>query len=385
MKSPYNPTDQQWMRYALALAASGEGFVEPNPMVGCVILKDGEPVGEGYHTRFGCPHAEREALASVPDGMDLTGTTWYVTLEPCCHSGKTPPCTDAVLEARPSRVVVAARDPFPEVAGRGIEQLRQAGIEVEVGVCEEEANRLNAPYLKRVQSRRPWVIAKWAMTLDGKIATSSGDSKWISNDASRADAHRLRARVDGIVVGIGTVLADDPMLNARVVADNKILDETKVPRVATRIVIDPQARTPIDSKIVTSSDDIPVMIVTYQDADADKKKALKSQGCEVFQVDAKSEGSHVKVVHDLMDHCYQAGMTNLMLEGGGATIGHFFDAGEIDAYQIYMASKLIGGQGASPVKGLGVDRIADSPMLEPLQVEAIEGDLMLKTRKRSGW
>src|SRR5437764_12544149 len=206
-------TDGQWMRRALELAERGRGYVEPNPLVGAVVVRDGRLVGAGWHQRYGQAHAEVNALAAA--GEAARGATLYVTLEPCCHVGKTPPCTDAVIRAGVARVVAAMSDPFPQVAGRGAELLRQAGLAVEVGPCEAEARRLNAPYLKLLARGRPYVHAKWAMTLDGKIATRSGDSKWISNRASRQVVHDLRGRVDGIVVGAGTALADDPQLTAR--------------------------------------------------------------------------------------------------------------------------------------------------------------------------
>src|SRR5688500_6693810 len=206
--------DERGMRQALALATRGRGAVEPNPMVGAVVLSaDGRLVGEGYHERFGGPHAEVIALATAGEGS--RGGTLYVTLEPCCHHGKTPPCTDAVLRSGVRRVVAAMADPFPKVAGGGLRVLRDAGLEVHVGPCGAEAGRLNAPYLKLVRTGRPWVHLKWAMTLDGRIATRTGDSKWISSEASRAKVHDLRGRVDAVVVGRGTVIADDPLLTAR--------------------------------------------------------------------------------------------------------------------------------------------------------------------------
>src|SRR5919197_3355884 len=206
-------SDLDWMSRALELAERGRGFVEPNPLVGAVVVRDGRVVGEGWHRRYGEAHAEVNALAAA--GEAARGATLYVTLEPCCHHGKTPPCTDAVLRAGVRRVVAAMADPFPQVAGQGVAQLRAAGVEVEVGVCEREARELNAPYLTLLAEGRPYVHAKWAMSLDGKIATRGGDSRWISGPASREVVHRLRGRVDAILVGAGTVRADDPLLTAR--------------------------------------------------------------------------------------------------------------------------------------------------------------------------
>lgn len=205
--------DRWHMRRALELAARGQGAVEPNPMVGCVIARGAEIIGEGFHRRFGQAHGEVEALQMAGDRA--AGATLYVTLEPCCHHGKTPPCTKAVLAAGVARVVVAAGDPFPEVHGGGMAELRAAGLDVELGVLEDEARRLNAPYLKLIETGRPWIIAKWAMTLDGKIATATGDSRWISNAQSRETVHRLRGRMDAILAGRGTTAKDDPLLTAR--------------------------------------------------------------------------------------------------------------------------------------------------------------------------
>src|SRR5438876_10929485 len=225
-----NDSDWHWMRRALELAEGGRGYVEPNPLVGAVLVRDHQLVGEGWHQRYGEAHAEVHALAAA--GPAARGATLYVTLEPCCHIGKTPPCTEAVMRAGIERVVAAMVDPFPQVAGRGAALLRDAGILVEMGLGEAEARRINAPYLKLLATGRPYVHAKWAMTLDGKIATRTGDSKWISNEASRRIVHTLRGRMDAIIVGIGTVLADDPLLTARPAGQ----------RTAVRVVLDSQGR-----------------------------------------------------------------------------------------------------------------------------------------------
>ena len=325
---------------------------------------------KGYHQRHGGPHAEREAITAASPDVELTGATWYVTLEPCCHHGKTPPCTEAVIAAKPARVVVATKDPFPEVAGRGIALLEQAGIEVEVGVCEEEANRLNAPYRKRITSRRPWVVAKWAMTLDGRIASRTGDSRWISSDASRERVHALRGRVDAIVTGMGTVRSDDPLLTAR----------PSGPRTASRIVLDQRAELSPDSNLVKSIDTAPVVIVCGENADQANVEQLQRAGCTVLPI---STTDRVSTVNALLDWCDNEGMTNLMLEAGGAVIGSFFAARAIDEYQVYVAGKVIGGRDATgPIEGLGLEMISDSPVLEPLRVEAIDGDLLITTRRK---
>ena len=242
--------DRWHMARAIELAALGRGSVEPNPMVGCVIARGAEVIAEGYHRQFGGAHAEVEALAVA--GVRAAGATMYVTLEPCCHWGKTPPCSEAVIRAGLARVVAAMPDPFPKVAGGGLTALREAGIAVELGVLESDAEQLNAPYLKRLRTGQPWVIAKWAMTLDGKLATRTGSSRWISSERSRELVHDLRRRVDAILVGRGTVVADDPLLTARPPGD----------RTALRIILDRLARTPLDAKLVTTSNQMgPTLII----------------------------------------------------------------------------------------------------------------------------
>ncbi|QDS87656.1 Riboflavin biosynthesis protein RibD [Rosistilla ulvae] len=365
------PIDQQWMRHALALAAQGKGLVEPNPMVGCVIVRDGKPLAEGFHQRFGGPHAERQALAALPADCDPAGATWYVTLEPCCHTGKTPPCSDAVIAARPKRVVIAAVDPFSEVAGRGIDQIRGAGIDVEVGVCEAEANRLNAPFIKRVRQQKPWVIAKWAMTLDGKIATYSGNSQWISGESSRRRVHEVRGQVDAIATGIGSVLADDPTLTAR----------PPGPRTAVRIVMDDKAELPLDSKLLKTRDAAAVYAVVRGDAPQQRVDALRQAGVGLI---VNESGTRTGGVDQLLNWCHDQGMSNLLLEAGAGAMASFFEADAIDEYHVYIAPKLIGGSAApGPLGGIGLSQIAQSPQLEPLQVESIDGDLFVTTRRVS--
>src|SRR5262245_15622465 len=257
------------MARALELASRGEGYVEPNPMVGCVVVQGGEVVGEGWHQKFGGPHAEVEALRVA--GARARGATMYVTLEPCCHHGKTPPCTEAIIAAGIARVVCAQRDPFEQVAGQGIEALKAAGIDVDVGTLEAEAKRLNAPYLKLVTTGRPWIIAKWAMTLDGKIATRAGDSRWISGEASREIVHGLRGRMDGVMVGRGTAQRDDPLLTAR----------PPGPRTATRIVVDSRASLSLESQLIRSVGDAPVLVTVGSDAPQENIDRLTAAGCEV--------------------------------------------------------------------------------------------------------
>lgn len=341
------------MRQALALAERGRGAVEPNPLVGAVVVRAGEVVGSGYHQQYGGPHAEVFALQEA--GERARGATLYVTLEPCCHQGKTPPCTGAVREAGIARVVAAMGDPFPRVAGGGLAELRAAGVTVEVGVCEAEARRMNAPYLMLLERGRPWVIAKWAMTLDGKIATASGDSKWISNEGSRRRVHQLRGRMDAIITGSGTVLADDPQMTARPVG----------PRVALRVVLDRRGRVPKDAQIVRTAREVPTMLVTDRAGYADT-------GCEVLP-GLSPEG--------LLRELGRRRMTNVLVEAGPGVMGAFLDAGLIDEALVFVAPRLVGGSGAlSPMGGKGAERIAEGWSVQPEQVEVIEGDVMVRGR-----
>lgn len=366
-----NSMDEVWMQRALELAARGEGSVEPNPMVGCVIVRDGERIAEGYHAVFGEDHAERAALASVAPGKPIEGAVWYVTLEPCCHTGKTPPCTEAIIAAKPERVVVAMQDPFPRVDGGGLQQLRDAGIPVSVGTGEREALRLNAPYFKRLKTGRPWVIAKWAMTLDGRIATASGDSKWISCEGARHRVHELRGRSDAVVVGAGTVAADDPRLTAR-------LDG---PRTPVRVVFSHKAHLPPNSQLLQTAREIPVRVFTGSSATEERCQKLRDAGVDVIRL---STDDSLAMVGEALDHCGAAGMTNVLVEGGSGLLGSFFDADAVDEYFVAIAPKVIGGRNAlSPVGGQGIDKIADSPAFDPPFVERVENDVLIRVRRKA--
>lgn len=347
--------DHHWMRLALGLAEQGRGSVEPNPMVGAVLVRDGKIMGTGWHQRYGQAHAEVHALNEA--GSNARGSTLYVTLEPCCHHGKTPPCTDAIIQAGIHRVVAAMADPFPRVAGGGIERLRQNGIPVEIGILEEESRRLNAPYLRLLQSGRPYVHVKWAMTLDGKIATSSGDSRWISNERSRERVHALRGNMDAIVVGIGTVLADDPQLTAR----------PEGPRLATRIILDHQARIPLESILVKTATTVPMLVVTAENAPPERVALLRGRGCEVLAV---------ADLNALLTELGNRRWTNILVEGGAGVLGSFLDARVIDEVHVFVAPTLAGGQAApGPVGGIGVDRMKNAIGLERLKLEELDGDI----------
>ncbi len=360
----FSPRETELMQRALELAARGQGHVEPNPMVGAVIVAGDEIIGEGFHTAFGQPHAEIEALQAA--GTQARGATMFVTLEPCCHHGKTPPCTAAIIQAGVARVVVATGDPFAEVAGGGLAELTAAGIDVTAGLLENEARELNAPYFKLVRTGLPWIIAKWAMTLDGKLATATGDSRWVSSEASRAIVHQIRGRVDAVMVGRGTAAADDPLLTARPAG----------PRVATRIVVDAAAALSPESQLVRSLDAAPVLLAAATDAPAVAVERLKAAGVEVLQF----AGDHRARLSALLAELGRRRMTNVLVEGGAKLLGGFFDARLVDEVHVFIAPKIAGGGGLPPVGGAGVELMSDAAMLESVSIRAVEGDVYFRGR-----
>ncbi len=358
------------MRRALELATQGQGYVEPNPMVGCVIVQGAEIIGEGWHRRFGEAHAEINALELA--GGRASGATMYVTLEPCCHTGKTPPCTEAVLKAKVARVVVAQADPFPEVSGGGVAQLQAAGVEIELGVLEAEARRLNAPYLALVERGRPWLIAKWAMTLDGKTATASGSSRWISNEQSRAVVHRLRGLVDAVVVGRRTAQIDDPQLTAR----------PPGPRTAVRVVIDTRASLSSDSQLARTAGDVPVLVVAGPEAPASERSRLEDAGCEVFVCTADSREDRLR---QFLEELGRRRLTNVLIEGGGQLTGSLLTAGLIDDVHVFIAPKLVGGaQAPGPIAGQGIDQMSDALELRDPEVQQLGSDIYVHGRLLRG-
>jgi len=358
--------DRWHMARALELAAQGEGHVEPNPMVGCVVVQGAEIIGEGWHRRFGEAHAEVEALKLA--GPRAGDATVYVTLEPCCHQGKTPPCSRALVEACVRRVVVAQRDPFPEVAGGGIAELDAAGIDVEVGLLEAESRRLNAPYLKLLATGRPWVLAKWAMTLDGKIATRTGASQWISSAESREIVHKLRGRVDAIVVGRQTAQSDDPLLTAR----------PPGARCALRVVVDTRASLSSQSQLARTAGDAPVLVAVGPDAPEAERQRLAGAGCEVFPCRADN---HAARLDELLAELGRRRLTNVLVEGGGQLMGSLLDADQIDEVHVFIAPKLVGGVSAvSPVAGEGIAEMSQAPALEDPQLRQVGCDAYLSGR-----
>jgi len=365
--------DNRFMSRALVLAARGQGRVEPNPMVGCVIVRDGQIVGEGFHEHFGGPHAEVNALAAAGDKAN--GATAYVTLEPCCHQGKTPPCTSALIQAGVARVVAAVEDPFPTVSGGGFAQLHAAGTQCEVGLRTAEAKWLLAPYRKLVATGRPWIIAKWAMTLDGKLATRGGDSQWISSEASRGIVHQLRGRVDALLVGSYTARVDDPLLTARPA------DLADLKRVATRVVVDSSASLPFASRLVQTAADVPVMVAVAKNADSAAQDRLKAAGVEVHPCEG---ATHADRLGALLDELGRRRMTNVLVEGGSRLLGMLFDLKAVDEVHVFVAPKLVGGVGApSPVGGEGLAGVADALSLADISIEELEGDVYIHGRLRS--
>lgn len=333
------------MRRALELAEQGVGFVEPNPPVGAVVVdRELRLLGEGWHQRFGEPHAEVNALHAA--GAAARGATLFVTLEPCNHHGQTPPCTDAIQKAGISRVIIAAQDPARHGEQSGIEKLRSLSIDVEVGLLSDEARRLIAPFTKRVTTGRPFVHAKWAMSLDGRIATRSGDSKWITSEESRALAHRLRGRMDAIIVGIGTVLADDPLLTAR----------PPGPRTPMRIILDSRARLPLASQLVATARNVPVLVCCGPDAPRSARDDLEAAGVEVLECDPGDDARPRWKA--LLAELGRRRMTNVMVEGGSEVLGSCFDAGAVDAVHVFVGAKVLGGrESLSPVGGAGCELI----------------------------
>ena len=356
------------MRRALKLAERGIGLVEPNPAVGAVIInEDGRILGEGWHERFGGPHAEVMALQQA--GTAARGATLVVTLEPCCHFGQTPPCTQSVLQAAIRRVIVATIDPATHARGLGIAELRAGGVEVDVGLCAVEAQKLIAPFQKLLVTGRPWVHAKWAMTLDGKIASTSGNSQWISNEASRLVVHRLRGRMDAILVGLGTVIADDPLLTVRPPGQ----------RVPTRIVLDSTAQTPLKSQLGCTARSVPTMLVVTRSAPRQRCVALAATGAEILVISEDSNGHPDLRV--LLAELGRRRMTNVLVEGGGQVLGGCFDQAVVDEVHAFIAPKVIGGSTApSPVAGIGWPEMSDAISLEELSVEMLRGDLYLRGR-----
>lgn len=358
-------SDKTYMRRALELAQRGAGWVNPNPQVGCVIVKDDRVIGEGWHTAYGRLHAEREALAACSE--DPKGATAYVTLEPCCHHGKTPPCTEGLIEAGIARVVMGAPDPNPLVAGKGVEALRQAGIEVTEGVLVDECLAINEAWFHYIQTKRPHVTAKFACTLDGKIGLRPGETCWLTGEEARERTHEDRHKAAAIVVGIGTVIADDPMLTCR------LGDPVKQP---VRVVVDSQLRIPLDSQLVRTANASPVVVATTQSAPIAKMYSLRDAGVDVLIL--PSDNGLVDLV-ELLDELGRRGVDSLILEGGPTLHAAFFRAGLINSVQAYLAPCVFGGQQTPGAIGsLGLDLAKQAPQLQFTKVTALGRDVLLE-------
>ena len=355
--------EKYYMQRALTLAKLGAGFVNPNPMVGAVIVKNGKIIGEGYHEKYGDLHAERNALRDCMESPE--GATMYVTLEPCCHYGKTPPCTEAIIESGISRVVIGTLDVNPVVAGKGAEILKANGIKVEVGLMEKECKNLNRVFNKYMMSKLPYVVMKYAMTADGKIATVTGESKWITGDMARENVHRLRKNLSGIMVGVSTVIMDDPGLDCR-------LDEpAKNP---VRIICDSHLRTPLSSKVVETAGEIETIIATSSD---DKKKVAeyKKKGCKVINIPQSEKGIDLNV---LMAKLGEMGIDSVLLEGGGTLNYSALESRIVDEIHIHMAPKIFGGSSKTPVEGLGIADINQAIKLNPINTTWAGDDLIIE-------
>lgn len=356
--------DSDYMRMALDLARRGMGFTSPNPMVGAVIVKDGSVIGQGWHERYGQAHAERNALKNCTE--DPAGSTLYVTLEPCCHHGKQPPCTDAILEAGIRRVVVGSGDPNPLVNGKGLQILKDHGIEVIERVLETECDRLNEVFFHYIRTGRPFVVMKYAMTMDGKIATHTGASKWVTGETARKQVAQLRSQYAAIMVGIGTILADDPLLTCR-------MDGGKDP---IRIICDSELRTPLDSRAVSTAKEVPTIIAACR-PDRDRIQAFEEKGCSVLIVPEKDGQVNLGQLMDLLG---ERKIDSILLEGGGTLNWAALESGIVQKVQSYIAPKLFGGQDAkTPVEGAGVADPSQAFRLKNSRITRLGEDFLIES------
>ncbi len=362
--------DSRWMRRALRIAA--KGYTAPNPMVGCCIVKDGVLVGEGYHTLAGKPHAEAEALSAAGD--KAKGATAYVTLEPCSHWGRTPPCADALCTAAVKRVVVATLDSNPKVSGQGLDRIKDAGISVRAGVMESQARKLNEAFFHFHEKKSPFFILKSAVTLDGKTATRTGDSRWITGERSRAFVHQLRAKCSAVMVGIGTLLADDPKLTSRIA-------RRKSPKQPLRIVLDSHLRTPLSSRAVQEARlepvSAPLLIVTTTHASKEAEHLLFGDGVEILRLESGSDG---KVpLKALEEELFQRQIISVLVEGGGTLNAALVEAGMADKILTFIAPKIISGSDApTSFEGVGIAAMADAIHLNSMAVRRFDQDILIE-------
>lgn len=354
--------DREYMQRALALAAQGRGRTSPNPMVGCLVVRDDTVIGEGFHAKAGEPHAEVHALAAAGDAR---GATLYVTLEPCCFQGRTPPCTDLIIKHKPARVVVAMPDPNPRVSGRGVFQLRNAGIEVEVGLLEEDARRLNEAFCKHIATRMPFVIAKCGMSLDGKIATRTGDSRWVTSETARHMVHEIRNEVDAILVGSRTVMLDDPSLTTRLDAG-----KTKDP---IRVILDADDYLDPRARIFHLESNAPTWVVV-----PDERTIAEAN--ETLHIPSGPGGLDMR---HLMRELGARDIVSVLVEGGGTTLASAFEAGVVDKVLFFVAPKIVGGRDAiTAVEGEGAARMADAIALERMRAIPVGEDILIEAYAR---
>jgi len=361
--------DAKYMGAALKLAQRGIGSVEPNPAVGCVIVKNNQIIGKGWHRKFGGPHAEINALEDCRrEGISASCATMYVTLEPCCHYGKTPPCTDAIIAAKLAKVVVATIDPSAHNNGKGIRELRKAKIEVEVGVCEKQARLLNAPFLKFAATGKCWVILKWAQSVDGRIAYTKAiaEQGWISSEQSRKDAHKIRRRVQGILVGINTVIADDPQLTARPAGNKK----------AVRIVLDSHLKIPLGCKLLATAKKVPVLIATSRqviEAKSGKAGKIIETGAQLLAVPQRQGKVDLGF---LLKELANRGIAQVLIEGGAKVITSFLEQGLADEICVYIAPKMLGRKGRVKISQ-SMAKLAGGAGLDYLDIEQFGDDIRL--------
>lgn len=364
---------EEYMRRALELARLGEGYVSPNPMVGCVVVKDGRIIAEGYHAKLGQYHAERNALLHCEE--DPTGADLFVTLEPCCHYGRTPPCTEIILEKGIKRVFIAALDVNPLVAGKGVECLKAAGVEVITGILEQEAIDLNEVFYHYFETHRPFVAMKYAMTLDGKIACHSGESQWITGPASRRYVHGLRKKYSSILVGVGTALADNPMLNCR----------TEVGVDPVRLIADSHLRLPDSSQLAESANDISTWVFTAEETLQTEEGLRRAGALERKGVEVIPCGSGRVALEPMLDLLAERGIDSVLVEGGGTLNASFLEAGLVDRVYAFLGPKLVGGaESKSPIEGTGVAEMADAVELKKLEVQRFGEDLLITGRVKGG-
>lgn len=361
--------EEQFMKRAIELAKQGTGWTAPNPLVGAVVVKNGRVIGEGYHRKYGELHAERNALAACSENP--AGATLYVTLEPCCHYGKTPPCTEIIIEKKIAKVVIGSRDSNPKVAGKGARILREHGIEVVEDYMREACDALNPVFFHYITTKTPYVVLKFAMTLDGKIATRTGASKWITGEAARNHVHQLRSRYAGILAGIGTVLADDPMLNCRIDGAHQPL----------RIILDSHLRIPMGSRLVRSAKEYPLLIVCNEsnrdrEEGASRIQKLEEAGAKVWTLPEKNGHPDLNV---LMQRLGEEKIDSVLIEGGGTVNEAALKAHIVHHVYAYIAPKIFGGEDAkTPVEGSGIRLPQECAKLRLAKITVLLNDLLLE-------